>query len=282
MNLFTRHGLERALLLTAVVAVGAVFALGCGGGGGKEEGGGIKSVSAKKTKRADFKDDKTGIEMVFVKGGAFKMGCTDEQKECDDDEKPVHSVTLGDFLIGKYEVTQKQWFQVMESNPSGGEEGEGLPVNNVSWNDVQEFIKRLNTMTGREYRLPTEAEWEFAARGGIKSKGNVFAGSNNPDDVAWYKNNSGGKTHPIGTKAPNELGLYDMSGNVWEWVSDWKDKYSSFDIADPKGPVSGSSRVFRGGGWSGGALVCRVSFRNYYYPDIRRDGLGFRLALSPQ
>jgi formylglycine-generating enzyme required for sulfatase activity len=275
MRFFTRY--VPALLAAAVVLVGMLAA--CGGGVG---GGGNKAGTPPKAKRADFRDDKAGVEMVYVKGGAFKMGCTEEQKECEDNEKPAHNVTVGDFYIGKYEVTQKQWFQVMGSNPSEGDEGEALPVNNVSWNDVNDFLTRLNAMSGRNYRLPAEAEWEFASRGRVKGKGYIFAGSNNPDDVAWFGDNSGGKARPVGTKGPNELGIYDMSGNVWEWVSDRYGDYSSFDVSDPKWPTSGSSRVIRGGSWIHDAEDCRVSVRINSDPDIRNGFLGFRLALSPQ
>jgi formylglycine-generating enzyme required for sulfatase activity len=209
------------------------------------------------------------------------MGCTGEQGgECDSDEKPAHSVTVSDFYIGKYEVTQKQWVQVMGSNPSKFR-GDDLPVEMVSWDDVQKFIRKLNQQTGKKYRLPTEAEWEYAARGGNKSRGYKYSGSNNIGDVAWYEGNSGDKTNDVGTKSPNELGIYDMSGNVWEWVSDWYGKYSEGAQTNPAGPSSGSDRVFRGGGWYYDAESCRVSIRGNDYPDYRSYNIGFRLVLSP-
>jgi formylglycine-generating enzyme required for sulfatase activity len=226
---------------------------------------------------------KTGLEMVSVQGGRFTMGCTGEQRsECDDDEKPAHSVTVGNFQIGKYEVTQRLWKEMMgaDNNPSYFK-GDDLPVENVSWNDVQKFIKALNQKTGKKYRLPTEAEWEYAARGGNKSKGNKYSGSNNLDEVAWYNDNSGGNTNDVGTKSPNELGIYDMSGNVWEWVSDWYGKYSEGAQTNPAGPSSGSDRVFRGGSCDSIAVLCRVSIRDSYSPDRRYDDVGFRLVLSP-
>jgi formylglycine-generating enzyme required for sulfatase activity len=212
------------------------------------------------------------LAMVSVQGGTFTMGCTGEQvRDCDSDEKPAHSVTVGNFNIGKFEVTQRLWKQIMGNNPSKFK-GDDLPVENVSWNDIQEFIKKLNEQTGKKYRLPTEAEWEYAARGGNKSKGYKYSGSNNIDEVAWYDGNSGDKTNEVGTKSPNELGIYDMSGNVWEWVSDRYGKYTSEAKTNPTGPSSGSYRVIRGGGWGNGARVCRVSNRDGGDPESR-DGL---------
>ncbi|HNW67811.1 MAG TPA: formylglycine-generating enzyme family protein [Bacteroidales bacterium] len=224
------------------------------------------------------------MEMVYVKGGTFTMGCTGEQGgDCDDNEKPAHSVTVSSYYIGKYEVTQAQWEEIMGSNPSYYK-GDNLPVESVSWYDIQEFIEKLNAKTGKNYRLPTEAEREFAARGGKQSKGYQYSGSNSLDSVAWYDDNSGGKTHPVGSKSPNELGIYDMSGNVWEWCSDWYSSYSSSSQTNPKGPQSGSDRVLRGGGWSYNARYCRVSGRNSVSPSYSYndgdDGYGFRLVLS--
>ena len=219
-------------------------------------------------------------EMVFVQGGAFTMGCTLEQGgDCSSDEKPAHQVTVGSFYIGKYEVTQAQWKAVMGSNPSSFK-GDNLPVEHVSWNEVQEFIRKLNAATGKQYRLPTEAEWEFACRGGLKSAHYKYSGSNNLNDVGWYSDNSGNTTHPVGTKLPNELGIYDMSGNVWEWCNDWYGAYSSVAQTNPQGPASGSARVLRGGSWSYDARFVRVSFRYYITPDYRINFLGFRLACS--
>lgn len=222
------------------------------------------------------------IEMVYVSGGTFTMGGTSEQGEdAESYEKPTHSVTLSDYYIGKYEVTQAQWRAVMGSNPSHFT-GDNLPVEKVSWNDIQDFITKLNAQTGKNYRLPTEAEWEYAARGGNKSKGYKYSGSNTIDDVAWYTDNSSSKTHPVGTKQPNELGIYDMSGNVFEWCQDWYGSYSSSSQTNPTGPSRGSRPVLRGGSWYYFADYCRVSFRNYYTPDYRSNGNGFRLACSPE
>lgn len=206
--------------------------------------------------------------MVFVEGGSFMMGSDDS--DAYDDEKPVHRENVGSFHIGKYEVTQKEWEAVMGNNPSNFKGGD-LPVENVSWDDCQEFIWRLNSMTGKNFRLPTEAEWEYAARGGINNHNCKFSGSNNIENVAWYDGNSGNTTHPVGTKLANELGLHDMSGNVWEWTSDnWCDNYNQ--------PRNSSFFVSRGGGWSRNARDCRSSSRDNYGLSCRVSYLGLRLA----
>jgi len=219
--------------------------------------------------------------MVPVKGGTFLMGSPDGDKDAENDEKPQHSVTLSDFSIGKYEVTQAQWRAVMGKDPEelNFKGCDQCPVEGVSWNDVQNFLKTLNAKTGKKYRLPTEAEWEYASRGGNQSRGYIYAGSNALAEVAWYYDNSGSKTHPINQKKANELGLYDMSGNVYEWCQDWHGDYSSTAQTNPKGAVSGSNRVIRGGGWYFLAGHCRVSIRYSYAPADRFSALGFRLAL---
>ena len=224
--------------------------------------------------------DGISIEMVKVEAGTFMMGATPEMEKPNSDEKPLHQVTLiNDYYMGKYEVTQALWEAVMGSNPSYFK-GDNLPVEKVSWNDCQEFISKLNSLTGRKFRLPTEAEWEYAARGGKKSRGYQYSGSNSISDVAWYDGNSGSKPHPVGTKQANELGIYDMSGNVYEWCSDWYGSYSSSSQTNPTGADSGSFRVFRGGGWGIYARGCRLSYRYIFTPDDRRSYLGLRLALS--
>ena len=219
--------------------------------------------------------------MKLVEGGTFQMGATKEQgSDAFDSEKPVHSVTLSDYYIGETEVTQALWKAVMRTNPSYFE-GDNLPVEKLSWNDIQDFLRKLNQKTGKNFRLPTEAEWEYAARGGRKSRGYKFAGSNRIEDVAWYSDNSGSKTHAVKTKSPNELGLYDMSGNVCEWCQDWYggDYYGKSPSASPQGPSSGSSRVLRNGGWRNIARSCRVSDRNSLDPGWFINGSGFRLCL---
>ena len=220
------------------------------------------------------------IEMVKVEGGTFMMGATSEMKNPNSNEKPVHQVTLtNDYYMGKYEVTQALWQAVMGSNPSEYK-GDNLPVETVSWNDCQKFISKLNSLTGRKFRLPTEAEWEYAARGGKKSRGYQYSGSRKISDVAWYEGNSRSKTHPVGRKQANELGIYDMSGNVWEWCSDWYGSYSSSSQTNPMGSDSGAKRVRRGGSWCYIARICRSSYRYGDAPDCRGLYLGLRLALS--
>jgi formylglycine-generating enzyme required for sulfatase activity len=223
------------------------------------------------------------IEMVYVQGGTFTMGCTSEQSGCLDYEKPSHTVSLSSFSIGKYEVTQAQWRAVMGNNPSKFSDCDRCPVELVTWNDVQNFISRLNQKTGKKYRLPTEAEWEYAARGGNRSKGYQYSGSDNIDSVAWYDGNSDNKTHTVGSKSPNELGIYDMSGNLWEWCSDWHDEnyYKSSPSSNPKGASSGTFRVLRGGSWSNVAVHCRVAYRYFSSSSGRGDLIGFRLLLVP-
>jgi formylglycine-generating enzyme required for sulfatase activity len=216
-------------------------------------------------------------EMVFVEGGRFMMG----SNSGDDVEKPVHEVELSSYYLGKYEVTQAQWKAVMGNNPSYFKDCDQCPVEQVSWNDVQEFIGKLNQKTGKKYRLPTEAEWEFAARDGVKSKGYLYSGGNDAGTVAWYTDNSGSKTHSVGSKQANELGIFDMSGNVWEWCSGWYGGYSGTFQRNPQGAFSGLSRVLRGGGWNNRASHCRVTARSGHYPDGRSNCIGFRLVLSP-
>ena len=243
------------------------------------KGGTVKRVATKASySNGTLTVNGIKYNMVWVEGGTFRMGATSEQGSADSDEKPVHSVTLNSYYIGKTEVTQALWKAVMGSNPSNFR-GDNLPVENVPWNDCQVFIRKLNSLTGQNFRLPTEAEWEFACRGGNNSRGYKYSGSNNIDNVAWYTDNSGRETHPVATKSPNELGIYDMSGNVCEWCSDWYGDYSSGAQTNPKGPYDGSYRVNRGGCWINLARNCRSSNRFNFGPALRDDGLGLRLAL---
>lgn len=216
--------------------------------------------------------------MVAVKGGTFTMGATAEQTGADLDEFPMHSVTLSDYYIGETEVTQELWQAVMGSNPSYFTGNMQRPVEKVSWDDCQTFITKLNELTGESFALPTEAQWEYAARGGKSTKGYLYSGSNSIADVAWYTDNSSNTTHPVKSKSPNELGLYDMSGNVLEWCADWYGSYSSTSQTNPVGPSTGSHRVLRGGGWSYGATYCRIANRRNYGPPSANGYSGLRLA----
>lgn len=219
------------------------------------------------------------IEMVRVEGGTFTMGATAEQaSDAFSDELPTHKVTLSPFLIGKYEVSQTLWLAVMGENPSVNT-GINLPVDNVTWNECQTFITKLNELTGKNFRLLTEAEWEYAARGGNISKGYKYSGSNNLGDVAWYIDNSNNTSHAMGTKAPNELGIYDMTGNVMEWVSDWKGSYSSGAQTNPTGPDSGTYRVNRGGSYGNVERLSRITNRNSIDPNMSSKTMGLRLCL---
>lgn len=223
--------------------------------------------------------DGISVDMVRVEAGTFTMGATAEMKDPDDWEKPTHRVTLtNDYYIGKYEVTQVLWQAVMGNNPSKFK-GDNLPVEQVSWEDCQKFLSKLNRITGKTFRLPTEAEWEYATRGGNKSRGYQYSGSNNLSDVAWIRDNSGKKTHAVGTKQPNELGIYDMSGNVWEWCQDWYGEYSSSSQINPTGANDGFRRVYRGGSWNNEVWGCRSSCRYDYTPGLC-GYLGLRLVLS--
>ncbi len=217
-------------------------------------------------------------QLVFVKGGTFKMG--DLSGDGSREETPVHQVTVNDFYMGKFEVTQSQWESIMGSNPSHFNGCPNCPVERVSWIDVLEFLVKLNELTGKSYRLPTEAEWEYAAKGGSKSRGFLYSGKNNVNFVAWYSGNSGNKTNPVGQKEPNELGIYDMSGNVWEWVNDWFNYYTETPKDNPTGPDNGDGRIVKGGSWFGHAGGNRVSCRGSDEPVNKRSYIGFRIVVS--
>lgn len=218
------------------------------------------------------------VDMVFVEGGEFMMGADGRAEFTHESEKPSHEVTLSNYYIGRYEVTYSLWQAVMGGKITPG--SENLPVVKKTPAEICEFITRLNTMTGRNFRLPTEAEWEYAARGGNRSKGYLFSGSDDYAEVAWMQNTSRGETHPVGSKLPNELGIYDMSGNVWELCSDWFGKYNSDPATDPSGPATGSYVVVRGGSIFSGINACRVSYRSYDSPRSSLVINGFRLAES--
>jgi len=254
--------------------------------------GNDEPVNPDEPKTENFTVNGVTFTMVAVKGGTFTMGATAEQgSDAFDVELPTHEVTLSSFGIGQTEVTQALWQAVMGNNPSYFSSRNNYdtnlqrPVEFVSWNDCQTFITKLNQLTGKTFRLPTEAEWEFAARGGNRSLGYKYSGSNNPDDVAWCwfnipsHDNAGYGTQIVATKAPNELGLYDMSGNVFEWCQDWYDRYSSDAQTNPVGPSTGYNRVFRGGSWVNYGYGCRVSIRAGYDPTSTVDCIGLRLAL---
>ena len=232
---------------------------------------------AKEAKRIVVND--ISFKMIPVEGGTFTMGATSEMEDPDDVEKPTHQVTLSSYYIGETEVTQALWQAVMGSNPSDFK-GDNLPVEMVSWNDCQTFISKLNALTGKKFRLPTEAEWEFAARGGNQSRHTQYSGSSSIDDVAWYWSNYGSKAHPVKTKQPNKLGIYDMSGNVSEWCQDWYGDYSSYAQTNPTGASSGSERVVRGGSWGNFPRDCRSSKRFRNAPEDSGSTVGLRLVLS--
>lgn len=220
------------------------------------------------------------LELIRVEGGTFLMGGQDN--EAQENEKPVHEVKVDSFYIGKYPVTQVQYRKIMNNNPSHFR-GDNLPVEQVSWDDALEFCHRLSDQTGKTYRLPTEAEWEYAARGGQKTRGYKYAGSNNLDTVAYHTSIGGGTTRSVGSKNANELGLYDMSGNVREWCQDWYDDkyYAISPERNPKGPEMGTKRVLRGGSWDTGPVYCQVAFRHYKTPDSRSYRYGFRVMFVP-
>lgn len=228
-----------------------------------------------------------GLELVWIDPGSFRMGTPSGGHN---DERPVREVRISrGFWLGKFEVTQHEYQAIMGENPSNWK-GDDLPVERVNWHKAVEFCEKLTERERRAgrlpdgyvYRLPTEAEWEYAARGGNRSRGFTYAGSNNLDEVAWHWDNSNSRTHPVGRKQPNELGLYDMTGNVWEWVHDWyQNNYSGLAATDPSGPRTGSFRVYRGGSWNITASICRVAYRNRITPSNKFSLLGFRVSLAP-
>ena len=228
-----------------------------------------------------FKVNGVSFTMVKVEGGMFRMGSDGYLFDFVENEMPSHDVTLSTYYIGKTEVTQALWSAVRDDNPSvfAGDGTRNLPVENVSWDDCQTFIENLNSLTGRVFSLPTEAEWEYAARGGVKNGDYIFSGSDNLHYCGWYADNT---TAPclVTTKASNELGIYDMSGNVAEWCSDWYGMYDSISRENPIGQLSGTKRVVRGGGWNSPESDCRNTARSSQYPYYKSSAIGFRLALA--
>ena len=257
------------------------------------------SYSYGNNKGSDYTENAFGLnlKMVYVEGGSYNMGCTGEQGgDCKDNEKTVRYVTVSDFYIGQFEITQAQWQAVMgtsiyqqrdKANTQFDTQfdaygtGNDYPMYYVSWEEAKEFCRRLSQQTGKTYRLPTEAEWEYAARGGKKTQNSKYSGGYSLDYVGWYDSNSGSRAHAVGTKAANELGIYDMSGNVLEWCEDWYGDYRSYDTDNPKGATSGSGRVNRGGSWALDAEYCRVSYRSGNSPGDRYCILGFRVVCLP-
>jgi formylglycine-generating enzyme required for sulfatase activity len=271
-------------------------------GGRQEQAGKHQEQSSTQPKHGEaWTEPYTGMEFVWVPGGVFEMG--DVFGDGLEREKPMHTVELDGFWLGRYPVTQAQWMKVMGNNPSyfrepnitfsinnpqflppspGRQSQPNNPVECVSWHDAQEFISKLNSRSKDSlFCLPTEAQWEYAARSGGKRE--LYAGGNDIDRVAWYFDNSGGKTHPVGQKAPNGLGIYDMTGNVWEWCHDWFDEnyYARSPRSNPSGPSGGSSRVLRGGSWLFNARNCRTAIRLNLTPGYRNSGIGLRLAFPP-
>ncbi len=292
-----------AAVLVAIVAglLMILFQIGAGVSGDNSLNDSITANGEYTPNVKTFYANGVPFDMVEVRGGTFRMGATSEQgSDAWRGEKPVHSVTLSGYYIGKTEVTQALWKAVMGSNPSKFK-GDNLPVEQVSWNDCQEFIRKLNAITGQNFHLPTEAEWEFACRGGNNSRGYKYSGSNDIKKVAWYEDNSVGKNHlvgyrrkglrsvvcgdnigntqPVGTKVSNELGIYDMSGNVYEWCNDCYGGYSSGAQTNPRGPYDGTQRVTRGGSKGSSAWCCRSSHRSNANLDFHSDSIGLRLAL---
>ena len=269
-------------IVAAVLGLGGYLAWNSGMLSKSEQSESLNSAenssNTQETKNLDPVIQQLIDNMVEVEGGTFTMGATYEQDISDNDEYPIHDVTLSSYKIGRYEVTQEEWEAVMGYDPASFVSPK-RPVEFVSWDDCQDFIRKLNDITGMSFRMPTEAEWEFAARGGNSSNGYKYAGGDNVNKVGWNAVNSGGRTKEVGLKSPNELGLYDMTGNLWEWCSDWYGSYDGDEQTNPIGPGYGSSRVLRGGGWNGGDKNCRVSNRDGRKPDYSSDRLGLRLVL---
>lgn len=265
-----------SLLLAGILFVGLVAAQAPAG---KKKKGKYKKSPKEIPLATQQVLDEIAENMVWVTGGKFIMGNFSGEA----DEKPEFEVTIDGFAISKFPVTQAQWIAIMGSYPGEFAGCDQCPVEMVSWNDAQRFIQTLNELTGKAYTLPTEAEWEYAAKGGLKTQRFKYSGSNNIDQAGWYVLNSGRHPHPVGEKTPNELGLYDMTGNVWEWCQDWYNKnyYELQQYNNPTGPKNGVARVRRGGSWFTQAVNCTTSSRNSVKQDYKDDAGGFRLAQYP-
>ena len=282
--------MKKYLSMMAFAAMTVCALVACGGGDDDDEPKGPETPDApevpetpKTLEPKTFTVEKNGRKVSFtmmpVEAGTFTMGATSEQKDHPFYDETPHSVTLTkDYYIGETEVTQELWLAVLGTQPSYNK-GISLPVEQVSWGDCMEFLLKLNQMTGQNFRLPTEAEWEYAARGGKKGKGYQYSGNYAVGEVAWFWNNSSEKTHPVKSKKPNELGIYDMSGNVWEWCQDWYGDYPDKPLTNPKGPTTGLVRVVRGGCFKSDSPFCRTAFRYSNDPTYTSGELGFRLAL---
>lgn len=228
------------------------------------------------------------LDLVWVEGGSFTMGSNDARgvERSYESTRPEHRVSVAGFYMGRFEVTQAQWKAVTDETPAkfgGGMASDSLPVEQVSWEEAQRFVTLLSQMTGHRFRLPSEAEWEFAARGGLRSQGNPYAGCDRArmGAFAWFCANSDGHTHPVGRLKPNELGLYDMSGNVAEWCSDWMSPYSADAQSNPRGPRTGDSRILRGGHYNSTSPACAVFDRGWYVPSGKTEYYGLRVLMEP-
>ena len=272
-------------MMVAAMAMLTVTYVGCKGqGGGEGEGEGGEEVVVEQPATMTLKVGDAEFTMSRVDAGTFTIGPVAGDKDVTAEEKPAHQVDLTEsFYIAQTEVTQELYKAVMGKNPSKFTGIKNLPVEQVSYNDAMEFCKRLSSRTGKHFTLPTEAQWEYAAQGGHKtpSTPTLFAGSDDINAVGWYKDNSDSTTHTVAKKAPNAIGLYDMTGNVFEWCSDWYGNYKDGAATNPNGPANGKDRVLRGGSWRGDAKNCRVSYRYNYGPDHNRFNLGFRVIMLP-
>ena len=274
-------------MLVAAMAMMTVTYVGCKGqegeGGEGEEGG--EEIVVEQPETMTLKVGSAEFTLSRVEPGTFTIGPVPGDKDVTDEEKPAHQVDLTKVIyIAQTEVTQELYTAVMGKNPSNFTGAKNLPVEQVTYDDAMEFCKRLSDSTGHTFTLPTEAQWEYAARGAQKAPATpeLYSGSNNINEVSWYEENSNGKTHPVATKAPNALGLYDMTGNVFEWCRDWYGSYNANAATNPDGLSKGKDRVLRGGSWRGDAKNCRVSYRYNYSPDHSRFNLGFRVIMLPE